>query len=258
MSESKSETSAPKFGNLGERLAPFVSAPRQSPPASVSVADSDDYACLNCHDGGFVRLAERSVLGAKDFGRVVPCPECSGVVMTMGIPGIFQAASFDNFNVRLNPQMAGAVRAVRAVARGDRPFCLLAGDVGVGKTHLACAALRFNRLPKPGRFWQFGELLKHMRHFMFTRDDNLRRDEYQLTKEYQELPGLLVLDDVGASDPDTEFTARVLYTIVNSRYLERLPTILTTNDAEHMDERIRSRCLDNSVSCEGEDLRGKR
>lgn len=50
---------------------------------------------------------------------------------------------------------------------------------------------------------------------------------------------------------------RVLYAIVNSRYLEKLPTILTTNDVTSMDERVRSRCIENAVACEGEDVRGK-
>lgn len=235
-----------------------MNAPRKRPGASVSGYSADeDFACIHCHDGGFIRLPERGILGAKDFGRVVPCPECTGVTVAMGIPGIFQAATFVNFNVWLNPKMGAAVKAVRAVAKGDQPCCLLAGDVGVGKTHLACAALRFNKLPKPGRFWQMGDLLKHMRHYMFTGDENLRRDEYELTKDYQTMPGLLVLDDVGASDTDTPFRDRVLYAIVNSRWVERLPTILTTNDIERLDERIRSRCIENSVSCEGEDMRGR-
>jgi DNA replication protein DnaC len=258
MTQTESDPQATTLGNLGALLGPTLSVPRKRPDASESVADGEDYACLNCHDGGFIRLEERSSVGAKDFGRVVPCPECSGVMVAMGIPGIFQEASFATFNIRRNPKMAEAVRAVRAVADGNKPFCLLAGDVGVGKTHLACAALRFNKLTKPGRFWQFGDLLEHMRHFMFTRDDNLRRDEYQLTREYQTLPGLLVLDDVGAADPDTPFRDRVLYALVNHRYTEQMPTILTTNDVARLDERVRSRCIENSVSCEGEDQRGKK
>lgn len=202
-----------------------------------------------------MRLEERGVLGHPEFGRTVPCPECSGVTVAMGIPGIFTMASFQNFNVRLNPKMANAVSAVQSVAKGTVWGCLLTGDIGVGKTHLACAALRFNQLPKPGRFWQIGDMLRMFRDRMFSTDPEFRRDEDSLVKAYQTMPGLLVLDDIGAGTPDSQFTERVLYAIVNSRYLERLPTILTSNDT--LDDRVFSRMRESIVVCEGEDRRGK-
>lgn len=195
------------------------------------------------------------MLGAKEFGRVVPCEQCAGVIVAMGIPGYLQQASFQNFNVRRNPKMSAAVTAIRDVAEGRSWCCLLMGDYGVGKTHLAVAALRFNKLSKPGRFWQVGDLLRLFRERMFTNNPTLHADEDELIQPYFNLRGLLVLDDLGAGTPESAFTERVLYAIVNHRYTERLPTILTSNDV--IDDRILSRCRPHAVTCEGVDLRGE-
>jgi DNA replication protein DnaC len=211
---------------------------------------------MNCHDGGFIRLEERGMLGHPQFGQPVPCPVCAGVVVAQGIPGYLQMASFQSFDEHRNPQMGDALQAVRAVANGESWCCLLSGSIGVGKTHLAVAALRFNKLPKPGRFWQVGDLLQMFRDRMFDRDLERHRDEYDLIQPYKVMPGLLVLDDIGAGTPDSAFTERILYTIVNARYTERLPTLLTSND--RIDDRIFSRLRDNMVKCEGEDQRGRK
>lgn len=222
------------------------------PPSS---ADDEDFACLNCRDGGFIRLAERADLRHPQFGQAVPCPECAGVVVAQGIPGYLQNASFQSFDVHRNPKMRDAVNAVRALADGESWCCLLSGDAGLGKTHLAAAALRFNKLPKPGRFWQVGDLLQQFRNRMYSNNPDYHMDEFALMKPYREMPGLLVLDDLGAGTPDSGFTERVLYSIINARYTEGLPTLLTAND--RIDDRIFSRCRDNMVRCEGEDQRGK-
>lgn len=241
------------LGNLGPLLGPTLAVERKRPEQYWR--DAEDVSCVTCHDGGFIR--QDLPLTAPDFGKTLPCPDCAGVVVAMGIPGYLQAASFETFNVRLNPGMATAVKAVRLVADGDQWCALLMGDIGVGKTHLAVAALRFNNLPKPGRFWQMGDMLRTFRERMFHKDPDSRRDEDELIRDYQRLPGLLVLDDVGAGTPDSNFTDRTLYSIVNGRYTNRLPTIITTNEPATLDPRVLSRCSDGAVTCEGKDMRGR-
>lgn len=243
------------LGNLGPLLGPTMATEIVRPKPEQYWRDAEDYACLTCHDGGFVR--HELPLGHPDFGKTTPCPACAGVVVAMGIPGYLQDASFERFNLHLNPSMGTAVTAVRKVADGAEWCALLMGDIGVGKTHLAVAALRFNTLPKPGRFWLFSDLLRWFRERMYHRDPDSRRDEDDLVQEYQHFRGLLVLDDVGAGTPDSNFTDRTLFAIVNARYAERLPTIITTNEPATLDPRVLSRCSDGAVTCEGKDLRGR-
>jgi DNA replication protein DnaC len=59
---------------------------------------------------------------------------------------------------------------------------------------------------------------------------------------------LLILDDLGTENT-TPWAREKLFQIVNSRYLERLPTVFTTNvDLDKLDGRIRSRLCDTQLS----------
>ena len=59
---------------------------------------------------------------------------------------------------------------------------------------------------------------------------------------------LLVLDDLGTENT-TPWAREKLYQIFNHRYVERLPTIVTSNqDHRHVDERILSRLLDTHLT----------
>ena len=58
---------------------------------------------------------------------------------------------------------------------------------------------------------------------------------------------LLVLDDLGAESP-TPWAQEKLFQIINHRYNEQLPTIITSNvDLDDMDRRIRSRLCDTQL-----------
>lgn len=249
----------PTLGNLGALLGPTPQHPAATGPQKQEPWWREDVSCETCHDGKFIRLPERSVLGSPNFGRVVPCPDCAGVsIIALGIPYDLLDASFENYDLRRTPEMKTALRAVRLVADGEQWCALLAGAIGVGKSHLASAALRFNKLPKPGRFWQVGDLLRQFRGAMFSGDETARQDEDQLVSAWQRFEGLLVLDDLGAGTPDSNFTDRTIFAIINARYTERRPTIITTNEVSKLDERILSRCQEGYVPCDGVDQRGKR
>ena len=67
---------------------------------------------------------------------------------------------------------------------------------------------------------------------------------------------LLALDEMGAHNK-TEWAEEQLFRILNRRYAEFAPTILTSNvPVKELDGRIRSRFREGFVYCEGEDVRG--
>jgi DNA replication protein DnaC len=72
---------------------------------------------------------------------------------------------------------------------------------------------------------------------------------------------LLVLDDLG-SERVTDWVREQIFLIINSRYEEMLPTVVTTNDTleeleKHVGQRIISRLMETcqGLILDGEDFR---
>jgi len=139
---------------------------------------------------------------------------------------------------------------------------LLYGPPGTGKTHLAAATLRnvIEYKGLRGVFCDFRSLLLELKH-SFSSSESSR----EIPEPVRRAP-LLVLDDVGA-ERNTEWAKDLLAEIINYRYTQSLPTIITTNlrfdtlDQESFvakfDQRTESRIYDmcTIVKVEGHDRR---
>ena len=175
------------------------------------------------------------------------------------------------------PSQAEAKEAVRAMvatwASGDwsAGILLASSDVGIGKTHLAIAAAREGVMryrPKIGEqilaVWDMPSFVDAVRH---TYDDGGTADLMHSVKE----PVILVLDDIGTEHVSKEsrtWYQGLMFQIVNTRWLARRATIVTTNlDADDLwawvGPRVFSRLIElvgAPVLMQGEDyrLRGAR
>jgi len=108
----------------------------------------------------------------------------------------------------------------------EKTGLILLGSIGVGKTHLAVAAMRQLILGKgiPCLFCDYRELLKQI------------QNSYNSSSEVTELQVLapvfetevLVLDELGAVKP-SEWVWDTVSLILNSRYNNSRTTIITTN-----------------------------
>jgi DNA replication protein DnaC len=103
---------------------------------------------------------------------------------------------------------------------------LFSGDNGVGKTHLAVGILCELAAAKAvrGQFWDFHELIREIRN---SYDPETRTSELQVLEPVVEAD-LLLLDDLGAWKM-TDWMNDTLFYILNSRYLAKRPTLITTN-----------------------------
>jgi DNA replication protein DnaC len=104
---------------------------------------------------------------------------------------------------------------------------LLMGGCGVGKTHLAVAALLdIIKSGKPGRllFTNFQDLIQEIQ-ASFDADNATTKSE--ILRPVLEAD-LLVLDELGSQKP-TQFVQDILYYVINTRYNEERATIFTTN-----------------------------
>jgi len=110
------------------------------------------------------------------------------------------------------------------------------GNTGCGKTHLAVAMVRrlydTDRVFRDnGRIYKKSVTFRNMADLIFeikqTFNQSRPDGESVLINNYGNC-GLLVLDDLGAENVG-DWSTQVLYLIVERRYRENLPTIVTSN-----------------------------
>src|ERR1700722_1810750 len=261
----RSEAPAPKFFAFHSRQnlhSTRALAPRVPPAYSSFMARAD---CPICQGSGW-RVVERTTEGARAVASegpgastgapktvwAIPC-DCTTddrAGRTLGrarIPERYRHCDFESYeadneieNVSREQQagwnrsLAQAKLVVQKFAAefpvGNEHGLLLMGPCGVGKTHLAVAALK--EIVLRGHsvlFYNYRELLKEI------------QDSYNPENQATEMTVLepvlqaeiLVLDDVGSSKPSL-WALETVGHVLNTRYNEKRVTLLTTNslDAE--------------------------
>jgi len=108
---------------------------------------------------------------------------------------------------------------------GTEKGLLLMGPSGVGKTHLAVAALKeLIRRGHQGLFCDYRELLKEIQASYNPSSGSTEMGVLEPIRTAE----ILVLDDLGASKPST-WVLDIIGLVLNARYNEKRMTILTTN-----------------------------
>lgn len=152
------------------------------------------------------------------------------------IPTRYQHCDLSNFVTYANEKLLRAVAGVRKFAEAFpvvNKGLFLIGRPGIGKSHLAVAALKHAIMSSGARglFYDVRELLKVIRS---TYNPQTRTAEMDVLRPVLEAD-LLVLDDLGA-EKTTEWVEETLNLIVNTRYNERRVTVFTSNYPDIPDE----------------------
>jgi DNA replication protein DnaC len=213
-----------------------------------------DPNCPQCHGLGYLRRDAES--GSPDFGRLDICVCRQSQVAQTVRERLFslshldelQGLTFESFNTRGRKgvgesqanSLEWAFNRARQYAGSLNGWLLLQGGFGCGKTHLAAAIANFVvGMGVPTLFLTVPDLLDTLR-FSFDSEDTTFEQRFD---EIRNAP-LLVLDDFGTHNA-TAWAQEKLFQIVNYRYINKLPMVVTTNlDLDEVDARIRSRLAD--------------
>src|SRR3990172_1161140 len=226
----------------------------ESPPQNLASDLPGDPNCPHCRGLGY--LAHDLPVGHPDFGKLQVCT-CRHGQISQQIHARFFALSnldelthltFENFlprgRVGLRQLQADTLEAAynqaRLFAQSLNGWLLIQGYYGTGKTHLAAAVANFAvSMGVPTLFLTVPDLLDTLR---FTYNDPAATFESRF-EEIRTAP-LLVMDDFGTHNA-TSWAQEKLFQIINYRYINHLPLVITTNLLlSEIEGRIRSRLED--------------
>lgn len=221
------------------------------------------YGCPKCKDSGFLYRIDKD--GYK-INRKCDCvieKNWQGMVRRSGISAGFLEKTFDNFNTLGNAQLSNAkakamryVERFREEERGRHNSILLCGQPGAGKTHLGMAIC--------GSLMGMGIETVYMAY---------RNDVTRIKQKIIDGPAyscemgrymearVLYIDDL-LKGKLTESDINILYEIVNHRYINNMPLIISTEKAQSdllaFDEAAGSRllemCRGNIIQLQGKEL----
>lgn len=172
------------------------------------------------------------------------------------IPALYTTMTFANYKKTKENEDALAYAKQMVTEESPAKGLFLTGPTGIGKTHLAVATLQAClEKGRSGAFCTVPVLMERLRDCMAT---NERKSVY-LDRLAQ--VDLLVLDDFGA-EHDTDWVREQLLLIINTRYMEGRPMVITSNlmmeDFEASGDIAGQRiCSRIAGSCEAFVLKGK-
>ena len=201
-------------------------------------------------------LAPGGALNHPEFGRLQICTCRRGQVNQQVRQRLFAMSNlnelrhlvFETFEPRghvgLSSQQADslewAFNQAHLFAQKLDGWLLLQGRYGCGKTHLAAAIANFAvDMGVPTLFITVPDMLDALR-FAYQDPSATFEQRFDEIRQSQ----LLVLDDFGTQNA-TSWAQEKLFQIINFRYINKMPVVITTNlNLDDIDGRIRSRLQD--------------
>jgi len=218
---------------------------------------SGDPNCPHCGGLGYVRLDHP--VGHPDFGKVEICVCRQNEVAEHARRRLYALSqlselahlTFEAFEPRgrigLGPAQADSLERAfseaKQFAENLSGWVLIQGGYGSGKTHLAAAiANKAVEEGTPTIFLTVPDLLDSLR-YSFQLSDEPFQERFE---QIRSAP-LLILDDFGTQNA-TNWAQEKLFQIINHRYVNHLPTVVTTNLLlAEIEGRIRSRLEDREL-----------
>lgn len=200
-----------------------------------------------------------------NFSRLLPCvckleeqrARTQANLRTFSDLSAFRDLTFETFDASIRGTRQ-AYEIAYEYARNPDNWLLFVGPYGCGKTHLAAAIANYTLHHKQMGpiFAVVPDLLDYLRTAFSPNAETTYDQRFSAFRSAD----LLILDDLGTENA-TPWAREKLFQIINHRYIERAPTVITTNDLDRVEGRIRSRLCDwqisRSVYIDAEDYRAR-
>ena len=190
--------------------------------------------CDRCRGTGF-EICERD---GREFAQPCACRRAAhdrtapSFIAACRIPPRYEHCTLDSFEAG-NESLEAALERAKSYCAGY-PYLdqdeglglLITGRSGIGKTHLAVAVMRELWMKKgtAGQFWDFHELIREIKN---SYNEETRTTELQVLEPVMSTD-VLLLDDLGAWRM-TDWMLDTLFFVLNSRYLAKRSTLITSN-----------------------------
>lgn len=193
--------------------------------------NQDEPLCPKCRDEKFIPVRDENgverYLRCQCLLKEIKQRHVEKLFASARIPKRFRHKTFENFECRLQPHAFDLCKKYVLnfeKLRRDGKSLFLVGPIGTGKSHLAFAILNnLLRAGIPGIAVTVPDLMDELRPKNGESGEN---DEKMRTLKSVDF---LILDDLGAQKNSDWVTER-LFILLNARYAEMLPTVITSNN----------------------------
>lgn len=225
--------------------------------ANIPISSSTSLGDPNCpHCGGQGYLRADVPMGHPNFGKLEVCvcrqqnvsDQIRDRLFSLSHLDELEDLTFATFKPRgrkglgemQSNSLEMAYNQAQHYAKNLKGWLLLQGGYGCGKTHLAAGIANFAvEMGVPTLFLTVPDLLDTLR-FSYDSEDTTFEERFDEIRN----ASLLILDDFGTQNA-TAWAQEKLFQIVNYRYINKLPLVVTTNLAlDEIEARIRSRLAD--------------
>lgn len=225
--------------------------------------------CPHCHNIGWILFTvpegeTRWTLGGNEVGPgtelAYRCPECGKqyIMNGTGIPHKYRGQGYGRefWNAYQNKPMAMKAKGridsyVNNFSQWRYGLYIFSDRRGSGKTMLACSianTLKTHDRDLTLKFISVPAYLKKLK-ASFGEQDSARMNIREKIREYYDCD-ILIIDDLGA-EKRSDWSDSELFNLIDSRYTNELPTIITSNKAIRdlpEDDRLKDRIYETTIA----------